>query len=221
MWPNSEDHPRRCQAKFKRKPGKICRNFALRDSRFCKFHGGARDRALGRGVRVNHLPRFYQNVLTKTVAQLVEDQLGASPNEQLQIYEELALMRVAASQAVRLYGAALELGKDDIINNASVLMRDALESVVDTCETAAKIEASAKDKFSIHSLQQVVNQIVRLAHEVFGDDQSKVEMFERLMRTKIKMPVGESGTTLTPDQDVTEMDDTVPDGSDDMDTPTT
>lgn len=152
------------------------------------------------------MPRFYSHRLKGTLQDQVEILLGASPSEQLSLFEELALMRVTAAQVVALWGAA---EGTDAAPMAGVLMRDALKDVISTCQTAANIESQAKDKFSIHALHHIINQIVRIAYECFDED-PRAERFEQLIKEKIKMPIEQTGTLLTPDQDAVDMDDTIP-----------
>jgi len=147
--------------------------------------------------------------LKGTLQDVIEEQLGASPSEQLSLFEELALMRVTAAQVVALWGAADSGADADAKVVAGALMRDALKDVITTCQAAAHIESQARDKFSLHALHHIINQIVRIAHECFEDD-PRAKHFKQLIQEKIKMPMEQTGTLLTPDQDVTDMDDTIP-----------
>lgn len=144
-----------------------------------------------------------------------------APEEQINLFEELAITRVVANEAVTLYTATLEAlankpSNDVAAQNAKDLagriVVDAMQQVSRVCTQAAQIEATAKDKFSVHSLMHVVNQIIRIAYEVFEPDhRDKAEYFEHLVRTQVKLPrVTAEGTELTPDQDVMSMDNTVP-----------
>lgn len=156
------------------------------------------------------MPRFYSKYLTRTVQEAVEEALAVSPREQLQLFEELALMRDLAGQAVALYSAARETGKAEVMMQAGMLMQQHLKEVIATCESAARIDAAAKDKVSVHTLHHFVDQLVRVAFETFGDT-DKAREFEFAIRTQIKLPSsGVNGTDITPDQDVTEMDRSVP-----------
>lgn len=156
------------------------------------------------------MTRFYSKYMTRTVREAVEDALAVSPQEQLQLFEELALMRTLAGESIKLYSAAKETGKQPVIDTAAMIMQQQLNEVVRTCEAAARIDASAKDKVSVHTIHHFVDQIVRIAFDSFGDD-PKAKEFEHLIRTQLKLPrSGNDGTSLTPDMDVTEMDSSVP-----------
>jgi hypothetical protein len=168
------------------------------------------------------MPRFYGKYLTRTLSEALEESTSISPAEQLQLYDELALIRDAAGQAVQMYALAreaLEQNKDaaktsalqQIVMQASLLMRDHLSEVVKVCESAARIEQQAKDKISIHQLHFFINQIVRCAYDAFDGSIEHAQTFENYVRNHIRLPAsGENGTALTPDMDVQAMDDTVP-----------
>lgn len=198
------DHPRRCHGKIRRKH-KRCGKWALKGRNYCQFCGGRS----GRYSRVIKLPRFYAKELTGTLQEYVEASLGAAPHEQLNLFEELAIMRAAAAETVALFAAAQQSKDSDTRAAAAMLMQEALKHVVATCESAARIEAGSKDKISIHNIAHVVQQIVRIAYAVFGDE-AEVKSFERQIRENVKIAGDKSGTDLTPDVDVGEMDETVP-----------
>lgn len=203
-----EGHPRQCRVIVK-KTGKRCHRWALRGIDRCQWHGG---RQAQRGVRIHHLPRFYSKILGPTLSTAVEELLGVSPAEQTAVFEELALMRVAASESIKLYAAACSSEKSETRIAAAGLMQDALKEVVAIAESAARIEAAGKDKLSIHGLQHVVNQLIRLMYDACGDDHSDIaERFEESIRQSLRVP-GEPGTDLKPWEDVSEMDDTIPKG---------
>jgi hypothetical protein len=158
-------------------------------------------------VRNEHLPRFYSKHLTKTLQEAVEDALGATPREQLNLYEELAVMRATCGDLCKLYDACEN--KPESRAAVGEALRSALQDVVKVCESAARVEGMAKDKLSIHNLSYVIAQVVRLAHDCFGDDE-RAKKFEEMIRLEVRLPDETQGTLMTPDQDVGEMDDTVP-----------
>jgi hypothetical protein len=166
-------------------------------------------------VRVDHLPHFYSKHLRKTLQESIEDALDVAPEEQVAVFEELATMRETVVPVLKMWDAAHELeGQKGLELQASAgsLLRDQLKEVAAVAETANRIMLSGKDQFSIHTLGHIINQIVRIAFDVFGEDElERAEHFERMVRERIKMPTAENkGTLVTPDMDVAEMDDTVP-----------
>jgi len=205
--PPPENSPRRCHAR--RRNGERCRRWALRGRDYCQFHGGRRG-----PVRTDRLPMFYSRQLNRTLQEAVESQLEMAPREQLALFEELALMRLTAQRTVSMWNAAVETGKPETEQMAVALMVEALKNVEHMCTAAARVESTAADKVSIHTLKAFVSQIVRIAYETMGEEHVELaRKFEKLVREEIKLPSEEEGTTLTPDADVTRMDDTVPNAS--------
>lgn len=206
--------PPRFQCEAIRKNGKRCRKWRLRDKRTCQFHGG-RSRTGSPYQTVMTLPRLYSKHLSGTLLDAVEHVMGQDPREALNLFEELALMRVAAGDAIKLYNAAhtVEGEKGDAIRTqAAGLMAQALSNVQSMCESAARIELQGKDKLSIHSLKAVVDQVVYISYKVFKDHPDLVKKFQETIAEQVRMPKasGIEGTDITPDRDVVEMDETIP-----------
>lgn len=165
------------------------------------------------------MPKFYRNRMSATLASFVEEHMQMSPEEQINLFEELALTRTVAGDAVALYDAtvtALKEKNDDAANQTRLLagsmLKDALKDVSDMCMRASAIEQNARDKFSVHTLQYIINQIVRIVHEACEPEHHEVaERIEYMIHTMIRIPkTTTDGTELTPDQDARDMDATVP-----------
>jgi len=199
--PPPEDSPYRCQAK--RRCGEQCKRWALKESSYCQFHGG---RGNSR-TRTDHLPAFYAKRLTKTLQAAIEEQLEQAPHEQLQLFEELALMRVYARDAVILYNAAVDKGSEELRLSAGALMAQVLGDVAKMCQSASNVSLAGKDKVSIHNIEYVVGQIVRILYQTLDDEDA--QRVEERIRSDLKV-YDQTGTTITPDQDVLAMDATVP-----------
>ena len=188
----------------------------LAGSDYCGWHGGRNN---GRSVvRTHRLPRFYSRRLTRTLSEAVEAALAEAPDQQLQLLEELALFRTVAADSVGVYSAAveaLEQADDErakklrpFVDQTAAIMRDNLLTVVSVCESAAKVHAIGKDKISVHNIRHVIDQVVRCAYDAFdGDD--RVREFETMIREHVLID-DQRGTSRTPDQDVAEMDGSVP-----------
>lgn len=221
--PNDSRSHMRCQ-RILWKNGERCGHWAMRGSRWCTKHGGRREAARKKSprlYRIAKMPRAYSKYLTRTLSEALEEQTGVNPQEQLQLYDELALIRDSAGQAVKLYGAARQaseedptsLKKQEFVFQAGAIMREQLKEVISACEAAARLENSAKDKISIHQLHFFIQQIVRAAYNVLGDDVETVRKIEHSIKTTIRLPSsGIEGTVVTPDMDVNAMDESVPRG---------
>lgn len=213
-----------------------CGRTPAKDSPYCARHSTSGNvRRLYR-LKTSHaarseLTKVYRSVLSPALRQVIDDQLnGRMPAEQLQLYEELALMRHAATQAVVLYDAAVQLvnSKDKgdaqaaaTLMSATELMKAALKDVADLAKAAAQIDNMAQDKLSVQQLAVVVDQMVRVASDVFtahGVADEVVEQFAGEVKDRVKIPMLETrGTLITPDEDVIAMDATVPSGPDEVD----
>jgi len=165
------------------------------------------------------MPKFYGKYVTKTLAEMLDKCLEINPKDQLQLFEELALIRDVAGQSVALYSAAKQLADDnpldskkrDLLLQAGEVMKMQIAEVVKTCEAASRVANAAQDRVSIHQLHFFVDQVSRCAYESFGDD-PRAELFRQKMLTQVRLPVDGSstGTHVTPDMDVMGMDDTIP-----------
>lgn len=205
-----EGHPRQC--KYMRAGLVRCGKWAVKKSDYCATHGGQREaNSPDKIVRVGHLPRFYSNKLKGTLRDVVEEALNAPVAEQISVLEELAVSRASASMVVDMLQQAIDQRNGEAMVKAGLLVRETMEKVARLADIAARIE-SAGPQVGVHTMHLIVNQIVRIAYEVFGEQQSLAEEFERKVRSDVKLPsFGEvEGTSITPDQDVQEMDASIP-----------
>jgi hypothetical protein len=195
------DHPRRCQAI--RRCGLRCERWALTGTINCQFHGG---RKRGKGQYwIQAVSRFYKRSLTASLQAVIAEQMEMKPDDQLQLFEELALVREQASNHVKIYSAALESGKQDMIMAAGELMAISMQQVAEMCKSAAAVSNSQKEKFTAHDISYIVEQIIRISYDCFKDDE-RVNEFAMMIRTQLQLREKDRGTTITPDQDVLEMD---------------
>lgn len=172
------------------------------------------------------MPHFYRNVLTRTLQDVVDESLRQSNSEQLQLYEELALLRHNASAAIRDYGTASDLldsalQSDDpslrehaqeLFREAANEMRARLKDVSEMAAQIATIEAKSANTITVFTLHGVVRQVVYCLYETLGpENMALAQEFEKMVKSDIVLPAAEvTGTTLTPDHDVSEMDNTIP-----------
>jgi hypothetical protein len=194
------DHPRRCQAT--RRCGLRCERWALSGSNNCQFHGGRRG---GQGKYwTQFVGRFYKRSLTASLEAVLSEQLEMKPDEQLSLFEELALVREAANNHVKIYSLAVETGKQEAIMAAGELMAISMQRVAEICRIAAATHNEQKDKFSVHDLNYIIEQIIRISFDCFKDD-PRVNKFALMIRENLQL-TKDQGTSITPDQEVLEMD---------------
>lgn len=162
------------------------------------------------------MPRLYSKYLNTALEEVVGQVMGEDPREALNLFEELALMRISAGEAIKLYGAALKIGDEqkgqELRMSAAAVMAQALGNVQSMCEAAARVESQGKDKFSVHTLRAIIDQITLVAHATFKDHPDLVMKFQRDIKEQVRIPAagGAEGTHLTPDKDVMGMDATIP-----------
>ncbi len=177
-----------------------------------------------RGPNGYHMSRYYLKCLRPTLAAKLEeavDSLGSL--DALDLTEELALIRVAAGDAVEQYAKAQEISGDDAKSTelkmiTGQMMISRLQDVAKMCEAAgssAELKVRLQTAFA-SVMTSVITSIAHAAWEVFGDDY-RVKDFEELIRTKLEARGhGVEGTEITPDRDVIEMDETIPDAPSEM-----
>lgn len=211
--PPHPEHERRCGGKS-RVTGEQCKRWALRGEERCQFHGGR----IGRGGRWGGYTRVYGKHLKGTLKKRLHDLVSCSHEEQVQLYEELAVARAVALEAVTLLEPLVEHPeKTDVSTRALAVscVREAITVVRDMALAVSRIEKDSEDKVSIHVLDLFVLQILKSIYRACGDDKDLAERIEAEVEFSVRMPdpsagnLGVRGTTITPDQVVREMDDTV------------
>ena len=208
------DHERRCQGKSLVRKAR-CEKWALTGSKYCQFHGGR-----SRVSRVGRMKRVYSQHLGPTLKKRLEEMLDASHDDQVQLYEELALSRIMAQEAVALADIALSSANDDKGNGVSKglaidIVQKSLIVVKDFALAAAKLETDAKNTVSLRVVDLFIAQIMKSIAAVLGEDTKTVELIESHIAENVRIPssrdpnVSIEGTTLTPDKMVEAMDDTI------------
>jgi len=197
-----EGSPRQCHARSMHTRQR-CRKWALKGRDFCQFHGGRREVVSEKGLGK------YGRHLGKTLrAQLAE--LASSPHhEQVELYEELALTRLAALDAIKLWEAAQKSKVDETKALAVSCLHDAMTRVREMCLAVTRIEKDSEDKVSLRVVDLLILQVVRAVHRVCQDDELAGKIEEEIHNT-VRMPTTDDttpGTDLTPDEVVREMDD--------------
>lgn len=162
-----------------------------------------------------------------TLAALIEDQVrDSAPFEEMDLSEELRLVRVVAGDAVALYAGLMEQQAAGAqvtltqLHAAGQVMAQAMAQVADMCERAGRVE-EARQKVGTQlamALSVVITTVCQEAYAVFGDD-FRVRDFERNLRERMaqKKVLGEGGRALATDltpasvtRDASDMDETVP-----------
>jgi hypothetical protein len=171
------------------------------------------------------LPKFYRGKLSKTLTAFVDECLTTGVQEQLDLLEELAVARGLTGEVGMLYMAACEMPESTpeerekkfaAIELLRPAMKDWVGWVADMTERAARVRATVRDKISATDLQQVLAQVVRIAHDTLEpghlSGRDAAVALERALSEQIVLPSrdGENGTDIAPGDDVRDMDDSIP-----------
>lgn len=114
---------------------------------------------------------FYSKQLGPTLAEKLQELTGKPHSEQLQLYEEIALARCAAAEALRTVAPVFE-GNPNVTDSmrslACGIVQEAMSNVAQLVETASRIEKNAEDKISVNVLNLFVVQITYAIYKILG-----------------------------------------------------
>ena len=213
-----DDHPRRCHGIMR--DGNRCTQWARKGLTRCNSHGARRSLKVlyNNGSWKGFMPNFYRKQLTATLSTALADQLQLESSEQFSILEELALTRETAADFVQLYGLAHAAYEADPSEEklqakmaAGTMLRDVLAEVAVLADKAAKIHFTGKQVFTALDLKLIVAQMSKIMFDICGTTNVHLaKEFEYAVGDRLKLPSDNNGTTITPDQDVIDMDATIP-----------
>jgi len=187
-----DGHKNQCQARSSVTRNR-CRRWALRGSSYCQFHGGRRSREVVR----KRLPGFYSKYLGPKLKDRIEELLAQPHEAQLSLYEELAIARTSACEAIKLTAPLWdERQSKELTTEVKALMittlGQAMTNVKELVLSAAKIEAAHKDKVSIKVINLIVYQIAMAVNEVCGTEhQSIAEAIVEAIDEKVRLPLND------------------------------
>ena len=192
-----EGHPNQCKAKSQRTRQR-CRRWALVTSEYCQFHGGRRAAVFYCKTGKNRLPRFYSKFLGPKLKERVEELLNAPHDEQVSLYEELAIARSNACQALKLAQPLFDdddlKGKltDEIKSLMIQTLGQAMGEVKDLVLAASKLEKEAGDKVSLKVVNLIVMQIVLAINDVCGSEHlGLAEAIGRAVDERVRLPLND------------------------------
>jgi hypothetical protein len=185
-------HPRRCHS-VSSVTGRRCGRWALCGRDYCQFHGG---RASQRS-RGEKMPVGYSKYLMPSLAERLQDFLtGGDYQEQLRLYEEIALARTLLSKDLELLNALHKAVEDknptvtpEVLLTASQHVRRGTEHVADLCSKMAGIEKSMADRVGVQQLGFFVEQITRVIYQRLGPENE--ELAKQLavdLKERVKLP---------------------------------
>lgn len=213
--PPPADSPRRCIARSRR-TGEQCKRWALRERPYCQFHGGRRYRS--GAYRVNgRMPGsvgwrrcmgMYGRYLAPKLSDALREMVARPHEELLSIYEEIGIARLGLAQVLVLAQPVLDGTVQDPKMKALALemLREQTEHVCGLVKTAADIEKSADDKYSVKTLGLFVMQIMHACYEVLGDQPEKVKQLARVVDDYVRLPMEGRRPVLDAQAELTRFD---------------
>lgn len=182
------------------------------------WHNQYRDPLRVKSIKYS-LPAVYSKYLSEALSARIEELAHQSQTAQQDLSEELALVRLTALDAAKLYDQARVIAEavpdnkdaQEVKLAAGQQLRSVLAEVADMVQRIVAIQNAGRDKIGVQGIALLVAQVVQMAYDVFGEDNIPlVQEFAARIRD-LRLPTDSpSGTDLRPDDDVIEMDATVP-----------
>lgn len=186
-----EGHIRQCQARS-RVTRKRCRRWALRGASTCQFHGGRSAIRFGMKKDLFKVSGFYGKYLGPRLSERVREALNKPHDEQVSLYEELAIARATACEALKLAQPLFDGTKLNLETKALTIqtLRSAMTSVKDLVLAAARVEKDQEDKVSIKVINLIMMQVVLAVNEICGTDNAILaEAIAKAIDDKVRLPM--------------------------------
>lgn len=154
----------------------------------------------------------YEKGMSDALKDFVGGELDKDPDEQVSLKEELALMKHVCLQGVALYDMSAKVGTKEALA-AGQILKQSLQDVANLTVLAQKVDLNASKHITAASLQFMIENVVKIMYDhlrpLGGAGIEIGQRIEEEMRKKINVE-DLSGTTITPDRDVIDMDDSIP-----------
>ncbi len=192
----SPDNPRRCKARSKVHKRR-CMTWALKGSDFCRFHGGRMSLAYKFKKGIYPVGGFYSKYLGPKLTELVRANLNEPHDEQVALYQELAILRSAACEAIKLAQPLFDDDMRKLLNVETQAMifstlQNAMSSVKDMVLAAARIEKDSKDKVSLKVINLIVAQIIEAVNQECGTENEALgEAIAKRINDKVRLPIND------------------------------
>jgi len=189
-----EGHENQCQAKSQRTRVR-CRRWAWVGSNYCQFHGGRRAAAVYCRTGKRRLPTFYSKYLGPKLRERVEELLLKPHDEQVSLYEELAIARANACEALNLARPMFD-DPSSLTDETKALiistLSTAMDNVKDLVLAASRLEKEAGDKVSLKVMNLIVMQIVLAINDVCGTKHlGLAEAIAKAIDERVRLPLND------------------------------
>lgn len=174
-----------------------CRKWALRGSNYCQFHGGRRAASLYCKTGKRKLPMFYSKYLGPKLSERVKELLDQPHDEQISLYQELAIARVNACEALKLAQPLYDDEKSKKLSpelKSLILntLQDAMGGVKELVLAASKLEKDSADKVSIKVINLIVMQIIMAINDVCGTENMAIaEAIAQAIDERVRLPLND------------------------------
>jgi len=192
-----EGSPRQCKANSQVTRVR-CRRWALISSNYCQFHGGRQAAKFYRPYnRKTKLPDYYSKYLGPKLSQVVNELLDAPHDDQVSLYNELAIARASAMQALALAQPLFEESSDVKLNpelKALIIatLGESMKNVKELVLAASKLEKESSDKVSIKVINLVVHQIITAINDVCGTENMVIaEAIAKAIDERVRLPLND------------------------------
>jgi len=191
-----DGHPNQCRA-MSRVTRVRCKRWALRGANNCQFHGGNNSFRITNNAGARKLPMFYSKYLGPKLSQRVLELMNAPHDEQVSLYEELALARSGMIEALQLAAPLQDVGlaaklSPEIKALMIQTLNESMKNVKELTLAASKLEKDASDKVSIKVINLIVQQIVVAINDVCGTENVAIaEAIAMAIDNRVRLPLND------------------------------
>jgi len=196
-----DDHARQCKARSM-VTRKRCKRWALRGSDNCQFHGGRMSAAYRFKKGIYNVSGIYSKYLGPILTERVREAVNEPHDEQVSLYQELAITRSVACEALKLARPMFDPDLRKQIDDETAAMcmttlNSAMASVKDLVLAAARIEKDSKDKVSIKVINLIVAQIITAVQDECGEEhESLAESIAQAIDKKVRLPMNDKANQV-------------------------
>jgi len=143
------------------------------------------------------LPSQYSKFLGPKLSKRVNELLSKPHSEQVALYDELAIARSTACEALKLASPLFDSeASEKFPPETKALMMQTLQQAMDNVKemvlACSRIEKDSADKVSIKVLNLVVNQVVLAVHDVCGEDNATLaEAIAHAIDDRVRLPIND------------------------------
>lgn len=197
--------------------GTRCNTPPAKGSLYCTLHKGAEPT-----IKKAYTPTYYAQHLGPTLREALEEQINSPHHLQLQLYEELAVTRTAALEAVKLASILYEQDGDtgktiadskniDMQTRVALVnaMRDSMVAVKEMVMACSKVEKDVEDKVSLRVIDLYLKQIMNCIGKALRKHPELVDAIQNEIEQTIRVPTARAsareieqqyGDVMTPDK---------------------